>query len=431
MSNSSYEIGKLVTSTRTLDVHSATRCGARSFRRAVSALSLSAEQARCEDCASTFADTSAVLAGLRHPHLVAIEDLWETGGRPWAVVPTLGGSPLAERLDVPASRARSLPLESAATLVLSLAEAAHALSDAHGGAALGGLSADSVWILPDGTPALLPTVRLTAASAAGPGFEDEGVTRYRAPEACGGEPPGASADVYALALLFWDLLALGRAHLPVNINGMTSATPARLDQGIVQLVMRSLSASPSDRPRGALEFHAELSRLTSPGHDCHDLAEDPATVEFGTVEILAAARPALPLLPHLVVMPAPVRAAGEPVRLRGVDPGRLEAIPTLAVGARSKQLRIVRGDGSVASLRLSGPARRWVVGRGHSADLVVCDPDVSREHFEIVEGPDGEYRLYDLGSKNGVFVNGAAADKVALRSGDEVRAGETLLRFEP
>ena len=52
MSNSSYEIGELVTSTRTLDVHSATRCGARRFRRAVSALSISAEEARGEPAAA-------------------------------------------------------------------------------------------------------------------------------------------------------------------------------------------------------------------------------------------------------------------------------------------------------------------------------------------------------------------------------------------
>jgi pSer/pThr/pTyr-binding forkhead associated (FHA) protein len=69
------------------------------------------------------------------------------------------------------------------------------------------------------------------------------------------------------------------------------------------------------------------------------------------------------------------------------------------------------------------------VGRSHSADFVVDDPDVSREHFEVVhEG--GAYRLYDLGSKNGLLINGAPADDHPLSPGDEVRAGATVLRFE-
>lgn len=459
MSKSCYEIGSLVTSTRTIDVHSAIRCGVRGLRRTVSALGLPSERplvGGIGDCTSranqrdVFADTSVVLARLRHPQFVAVEDFSETGGRHWAVVGALEGAPLAAELGVPASRARPLALERATSLVLSLAEAVHALSTALGGAALGGVSADSVWILPDGSPSLLPTVRLAPPAGLMPVL-DEALARYRAPESLKGAPLEPSADVYALALLFWDLVALGRARQPEQLNGPTSAVPVRIDQGLVQLVMRSLSAVPSDRPPSALEFRAELSGLLA---RLRDLDGEPPTVELGTVEILPVAAPEAPALPVssavrvvpkarlsppipvLSVMPPPVRAAGDPARVTDVreghrgPPRRLRAVPILAVGARPKQLRIVEGDGSAPSLFLRGPARRWVVGRARSADLVVCDPDVSREHFEVVEAG-GTFRLYDLGSKNGVFVNGAPADQHALRPGDEVRAGATLLRFEP
>jgi pSer/pThr/pTyr-binding forkhead associated (FHA) protein len=73
---------------------------------------------------------------------------------------------------------------------------------------------------------------------------------------------------------------------------------------------------------------------------------------------------------------------------------------------------------------------RWVVGRGRSADLVAADPDMSRAHFEVVRGLDGAFRVRDLGSKNGLYVNGLRAKTATLRPGDELMAGGTVLRFE-
>jgi pSer/pThr/pTyr-binding forkhead associated (FHA) protein len=79
---------------------------------------------------------------------------------------------------------------------------------------------------------------------------------------------------------------------------------------------------------------------------------------------------------------------------------------------------------------LEADSERWIVGRAGSADLVVSDPDVSRRHFEIVRERSGTYRIHDLGSKNGLFVNGAPVEDGPLRAGDEVRAGGTVLRFD-
>jgi pSer/pThr/pTyr-binding forkhead associated (FHA) protein len=81
-------------------------------------------------------------------------------------------------------------------------------------------------------------------------------------------------------------------------------------------------------------------------------------------------------------------------------------------------------------LLLDGGAARWVVGRGPSADLVVHDPDMSREHFEVVRARDGSFRISDLESKNGIFLNGSRARSFAIEPGDEVQAGGTVLRFE-
>jgi pSer/pThr/pTyr-binding forkhead associated (FHA) protein len=90
---------------------------------------------------------------------------------------------------------------------------------------------------------------------------------------------------------------------------------------------------------------------------------------------------------------------------------------------------VVLGDATPRLLALREPARRWVVGRGRASDVVVRDPDMSREHFEVTY-ESGRYRVRDLGSKNGLFVNGLPVDVGVLQAGDEVVAGATVLRFE-
>ena len=66
------------------------------------------------------------------------------------------------------------------------------------------------------------------------------------------------------------------------------------------------------------------------------------------------------------------------------------------------------------------------IGRGREGnDLVLPDlfQSVSRRHMEIRREKDG-YRLVDLGSRNGVLVNGIYAKDTYLRDGDEIRIGQ-------
>jgi hypothetical protein len=71
-----------------------------------------------------------------------------------------------------------------------------------------------------------------------------------------------------------------------------------------------------------------------------------------------------------------------------------------------------------------------VVGRGTDADLRVNDPGVSRRHVEIrvtedAEGP--RVSVHDLGSTNGVLVNGKRVENAALGDGSVVRIGNTTM----
>ena len=71
-----------------------------------------------------------------------------------------------------------------------------------------------------------------------------------------------------------------------------------------------------------------------------------------------------------------------------------------------------------------------VVGRGSEADLRINDPGVSRRHVEIrvqVLGSQIRVEAVDLGSTNGMVVDGRRAQQALLRDGSTVLIGSTTL----
>jgi hypothetical protein len=71
-----------------------------------------------------------------------------------------------------------------------------------------------------------------------------------------------------------------------------------------------------------------------------------------------------------------------------------------------------------------------VVGRGNDADLRVNDPGVSRRHAEIRVTQDDQgprVSVHDLGSTNGVLVNGRKVENATLADGAVIRIGNTTL----
>ena len=74
------------------------------------------------------------------------------------------------------------------------------------------------------------------------------------------------------------------------------------------------------------------------------------------------------------------------------------------------------------------PSKTLRIGRSPDNDIVVLDSDVSRHHAEL-RGTAGAYRIVDLGSRNGTFVNGQRVTDVALSEGDVVRIGPTSFRL--
>jgi hypothetical protein len=84
----------------------------------------------------------------------------------------------------------------------------------------------------------------------------------------------------------------------------------------------------------------------------------------------------------------------------------------------------------VAGRRLLVPPSGGTIGRSRDCEIVLDDTGVSRHHAAIRPGPEG-WTVEDLGSTNGVLVNGSEiAGAQPLEPGDRLELGSTAIVFE-
>jgi Protein of unknown function (DUF3662)/Inner membrane component of T3SS, cytoplasmic domain len=100
-----------------------------------------------------------------------------------------------------------------------------------------------------------------------------------------------------------------------------------------------------------------------------------------------------------------------------------EARPLEPMLDRRQALLVSEGRRNV----LSGD--RIMIGRSRECDVVVSDPNVSRRHIELRRGERG-WAAVDLGSTNGMKVNGRRVSHAELDPGDRITIGITDLTFE-
>lgn len=72
---------------------------------------------------------------------------------------------------------------------------------------------------------------------------------------------------------------------------------------------------------------------------------------------------------------------------------------------------------------------RSTLGRHPDATVPVSDRVASKEHAHILQLENGGYRIRDVGSRNGTFVNGVRVDESELQDGDTITLGSTNFRF--
>jgi ABC transport system ATP-binding/permease protein len=129
-----------------------------------------------------------------------------------------------------------------------------------------------------------------------------------------------------------------------------------------------------------------------------------------------------------------VEAEGE-AQTKEVDPDNavdlrdtipiIEVSPAVSVPPARLVLLTPPTPGAEFSLRKNSTTR---IGRDENLDVPIVHSSVSREHAEIRTNGE-EVFLSDLGSSNGISVNGKRVAQSALTSGDIIEMGEVVLRY--
>ena len=117
---------------------------------------------------------------------------------------------------------------------------------------------------------------------------------------------------------------------------------------------------------------------------------------------------------HTMVYSAPAKDTKAP---RGSHRPAAPLTQTRAIVSLSDRRYVL--DGPVASL-----------GRSRECDCVFDDPNVSRRHAELRRNSSGDWQIVDLGSTNGIKVNGRRVASTRLSPGDQVTVGTTTFSFD-
>jgi pSer/pThr/pTyr-binding forkhead associated (FHA) protein len=89
---------------------------------------------------------------------------------------------------------------------------------------------------------------------------------------------------------------------------------------------------------------------------------------------------------------------------------------------------LVFAAGPLAGSEVELEKARMTLGRGAGTDVVLDDASISHEHAALELFGTG-FRVRDLGSTNGVRVNGAKVSVANLKHGDRLELGSLAFRY--
>jgi serine/threonine-protein kinase len=262
-----------------------------------------------------FRREARTVARLRHPHILTVHDFGEEEGLLFLVTELVAGGTLQSRLP---------ELRSPERIVEIVAQIGAALDFAHAqGIIHRDVKPQNIFIDRErGDQAILADFGIAKAMAetTGGGLTGTGLSigtpEYMAPEQVIGQPVDGRADLYALAVIAYQLLAGtlpfargGPDDLPIAVAlrkvqqppPAPSAANPRLPRAADRVLLRGLATDPRDRYATAAEFVAALRAALAPGQSqalpgqgATTLA-DPAPVWAAQTTPIPAMAPTTPL----------------------------------------------------------------------------------------------------------------------------------------
>jgi pSer/pThr/pTyr-binding forkhead associated (FHA) protein len=102
-------------------------------------------------------------------------------------------------------------------------------------------------------------------------------------------------------------------------------------------------------------------------------------------------------------------------------------VPDEELTAGAAMLVVKRGPSAGTRFVLTKDVN--TAGRHPESDIFLDDITVSRRHAEIKRNEAGAFRITDMGSLNGTYVNKMRVEEADLASGDEIQIGKFRLIF--
>jgi serine/threonine-protein kinase len=263
-------------------VHYGRMVGAAGFARTVAIKRLHPHLVEEPEFTSTLIDEARLAARIQHPNVVPTLDVVATGTELLVIMEHVRGESLSKLVRAMNARGRRVPLPIVSAIALGALQGLHAAHEATSdrGKPLGvvhrDVSPQNILVGIDGVARIID---FGVAKAAGRlQTTQEGVVKgklgYMAPEQLEAVPVTRRADVYAMAVVLWEMLTGRRlfsadndAKLVTQVLAGARVPPSHivpeLPAGVDALVMAGLAVDPEDRFGTALEM-AEMLALVIP-----------------------------------------------------------------------------------------------------------------------------------------------------------------------
>lgn len=237
-------------------------------RRPVALKILRAEFAANERGRRQFLTEMGILANLDDPHIVRCLSCLEIERRPVMVLERLEGWTLRTMLE----QRGALPWREVIGIATQIAKALHTAHGLRPPIVHRDLKPENVMCLPDGRVKVMDFgIAKVLDSLVGATTHPVGTLRYMSPEHIDARPVDGRADLFALGLISWEMLAgrppyasdSPRALLDAICTQPTPPVPADAPDALKHLVARLLEKDPAARPASASEVIALLDAAGS------------------------------------------------------------------------------------------------------------------------------------------------------------------------
>jgi serine/threonine-protein kinase len=370
-----------------------------------------------------FVREARAVAAVDHPNIIPVYAAGEADGMQFIAMRFVAGDTLQ---GIVRTNGALSPRRAAAFIspVASALDAAHAAGLVHRDVKPGNILVDSrrggpehAYLTDFGIArAMLSAGTLTVAG------QFLGTPDYAAPEQVNGQPVDGRADQYALACVAFELLsgtvpfkrelpiAVLYAHLS-TIPPLLSSVRQDLPPAAGEVLVRAMAKNPEERYATCADFADALREAL--GLDSYDPSRAAPTPTIPMTMLDGSSA----LVTWTAVVTADRAYYDSVCALDDQDNGSISFpgdLPERRIPLSGAEIRIGRrsvSKGIEPEIDLIGPPK---------------DPGVSRLHAKLIPAPDGTWTVVDLGTENGIAVNGRdvpSGNSVPLRPGDSIHLG--------